>query len=243
MQVATPRLLIVDDDPALRDSLSSFFVSNNIDVFAANDARSARSALVDAHFDLVLLDVMIPGESGLSLCGHIRERFGLPVVFLSGRAEEADRILGLELGADDYIAKPCNPRELLARVRTVMRRASAAPPRPPQPSEPRDVAFFGDWILDFRARELVSEGGRQIALSTGEYALLCAFIERPRRLLSRDKLIELTRGHWLGEALDRSVDNQVSRLRKKIERDAQAPEIIKTVRGAGYILDVEVRRA
>ncbi len=192
--------------------------------------------LDNGSYDLLVLDIMMPGEDGLNLCRRLRARSNLPIVFLTAVAEETDRIIGLEMGADDYLVKPFNPRELLARIRAVLRRAA------PEPPETLDQYRFAGWILDPSKRELRNPDGVLVPLSTGEYDLLIAFLDRPQRVLNRDQLLDLTRGR---EALpfDRSVDVQLSRLRRKIEIDPKDPNLIKTVRGGGYVLVSAVERS
>jgi two-component system OmpR family response regulator len=231
------KILVVEDDLAIRDSLSRYLRANEMLVTEAPDAQRARQALFKGAFDLVLLDVMMPGESGLSLCRYIRETLDLPVIMLTARGDDADRIVGLEMGADDYVTKPFNPRELQARITNLIRRANALPPS--LRLNGADTLSFGDWRLRLSARELLGEDGVATPLSTGEFAMLKTFVERPRRVLSREALIELTRG-MQADVFDRSVDNQVSRLRKKIEKDPADPRFIKTVRGDGYMFCAEV---
>ena len=235
----TPHILVVDDHRDIRELLARYLDQSGLRVTAAADAAEARRALKDAAIDLVVLDIMMPGEDGLALCRHLRETTETPVILLTAMAEETDRIVGLEIGADDYITKPFNPRELLARIKAVLRRAQALPPG-------RDVGTagrvrFAGWTLDLERRELLDTGGVVTPLSTGEFRLLAAFVEHPGRVLSRDQLIDLTRGR-AAAPFDRSVDNQVSRLRRKIEPDPAHPTLIKTVWGGGYSFVAEVER-
>lgn len=225
---------MVEDDGLLRNDLARFLHAHEFAVTSVGDAREARNALAEEHFDLALLDIMLPGESGLSLAVHIRERYDLGIMFLTGRAEELDRVLGWEMGADDYVEKPCNPRELLARIRSLARRVQGK-----QRAHHVNVLSFAGWTLNVQARELVSSDGVVAPLSTGEFNLLYALAERPRRLLTRQELSART-GAADG---DRAIDNQVSRLRRKLEPDPSAPRLIKTVRGGGYMLNADVRRA
>ena len=189
-----------------------------------------------ASIDLLVLDLMLPGEDGLSLIRKLRATSAIPVIMLTAMGEDADRIVGLEMGADDYLPKPFNPRELLARIKAVLRRIN--PLRPPGAAV-GDVARFDGWILELGPRRLLSPTGDEIELSTGEYELLHAFITHPRRVLSRDQLLDLARGRS-AVPFDRSIDIQVMRLRRKIEADPKEPRLIKTVRGGGYIFAAEV---
>jgi two-component system OmpR family response regulator len=227
----SPHILVVDDHEDIRTLLSRYLVKNGLRVTAAADAADARRSLAASAVDLVVLDVMMPGEDGLSLCRHSRETTETPVILLTAMGEETDRIVGLEVGADDYVSKPFNPRELLARIKAVLRRSQSLPPQ--RESVVADRVRFARWIFDRERRELVDEDGVVISLSSGEFRLLSVFVDRPGIVLSRDQLLDLTRGR---DALpfDRSVDNQVSRLRRKLEQDAAKPELIKTVWGEGY---------
>jgi two-component system OmpR family response regulator len=234
-----PHVLIVDDDREIRDLLSRFLRGHGFRVDVAADGRQMIKALADGRFDLVVLDVMLPGEDGLSLCRRLRAEGRLPVIMLTALGEETDRIVGLELGADDYLAKPFNPRELLARIRAVLRRAE--PGAQPIPDEAAALTFLG-WRLDLARRALFDPDGALVALTAGEYALLLALAERPNRVLSREQLLDLTRGRD-AQPFDRSVDVQLSRLRRKIEPDPKNPALIKTVRGGGYLFAAPVARA
>lgn len=235
-----PHLLVVDDDREIRDLLSRFLVKHGFRVSAARDGMEMRKILADWKIDLVILDLMLPGEDGLSLCRWLRGATKLPVVMLTAMGEETDRIVGLEMGADDYVAKPFNPRELLARIRAVLRRVDGGL----QPSSPdaEGTYRFAGFVLDAGARRLTGPDGDALELTTGEYELLLAFLDRPQRVLSRDQLLDLARGREAAP-FDRAIDIQVSRLRRKIEADAQDPQIIKTVRGGGYVLAVPVERS
>jgi len=203
---------------------------------AAADAAAARRVMKSSAIDLVVLDIMMPGEDGLSLCRSIRETSQIPVIVLTAKGEEVDRIIGLEMGADDYIAKPFSPRELIARIAAVLRRTQALPPRQKPPSAAR--IRFGDWILDTGQRELIGAEGVAMPLSSGEFRLLTTLLERPKIALTRNQLLDLTKGRD-AELFDRSIDNHVSRLRKKIEPDPKNPRYIKTVWGGGYIFALE----
>lgn len=241
-QLAKPMsqsLLIVEDEASIREPLVSYFERNQFRVKEAKGAAEARTLLTAHAFDLVISDIMMPGEDGLSLCRHIRSTSNLPVILLTAKSEELDRILGLEVGADDYVIKPFSPRELLARVKAVLRRTNSLPPRQAAPDTERYA--FGDWVLKTGERELVGADGLNVPLSTGEYALLLVLVERPRLVLTRDQLLDLTQGREAG-VFDRSIDNQISRLRRKIEDDPKAPKYIKTVWGGGYSFAAEVRK-
>lgn len=232
-------MLIVDDDVEIRDLLSRFLAQHGLRTSTAGDGRQMEQRLRDGRFDLLVLDLMLPGEDGLSLCRRLRATSSLPIIMLTAVGEETDRIVGLEMGADDYVTKPFNPRELLARIKAVLRRASGVGQR-----TPGDVGrlTFDGWRLDVGRRELHSPDGLLVPLTGGELDLLIAFAEHPRRVLSRQQLLDLTRGR-LAAPFDRSIDVQVSRLRRKIETDPAAPELIKTVRSGGYLFTPRVREA
>lgn len=233
-----PHILVVDDDGEIRQLVGRFLRENGFRVTGAWDAVQMRETLANVEVDLVVLDVMLPGTSGLDLCREIRVRSMIPIIMLTARRDETDRIVGLEVGADDYLPKPFNPRELLARIRAVMRRVAHAAPSTAQ--RQRYVTFAG-WSLDTHRHELVNPDGIVIDLSGGEYDLLLAFIEHPNRVLRREQLLELAR-HRLTEGFDRSIDVQISRLRKKLETGESASPLIKTVRGAGYMFVPAVAR-
>ncbi|WP_184055289.1 response regulator [Sphingomonas aerophila] len=235
----TPHLLLVDDERSIREPLAQYLTRQGFRVTQAADAESARPRLTAYAIDLAIIDIMMPGEDGLSLCRHIAATSDTPVILLTAKAEETDRIVGLEMGADDYVVKPFSPRELATRVKVVLRRANAGGTRQHAP-ESGSYAFAG-WLLRSGERVLVDRGGVSVPLSTGEYNLLLALITRPRQVLTRDQLLDLTQGREAA-AFDRAIDNQVSRLRRKIEADPKSPEIIKTVWGGGYTLAAEVTR-
>jgi len=235
----TPHLLLVDDERSIREPLAQYLTRQGFRVTQAGDEESARSRLAAYAIDLAIVDIMMPGEDGLSLCRHLAATSDTPVILLTAKAEETDRIVGLEMGADDYVVKPFSPRELAARIKVVLRRTQGAGVRQHAP-ESGSYAFAG-WVLKSGERALVDREGVSVALSTGEFALLLALVTRPRQVLTRDQLLDLTQGREAA-AFDRAVDNQVSRLRRKIEADPKNPEIIKTVWGGGYTLAAEVTR-
>lgn len=229
----TPKILIVDDDPRLRDLLRRYLGENGFNVLVSENGEAMKRLWVREHFDVLILDLMMPGEDGLAILKRLRaEKDMTPVIMLTARGEDVDRILGLELGADDYLGKPFNPRELLARIHAVLRRR----PRqdaPGAPSMENEVVKFGDFELDLGTRVL-KKNGEIVPLTTGEFAVLKAFARHPRQPLSRDKLMEMARGREY-EAFDRSLDVQVSRLRKLLEPDPSKPRYLQTVWGLGYV--------
>jgi two-component system OmpR family response regulator len=235
----TDHILIVDDDAEIRTLLARYLEKNGLRATAVGDGRAMWQALAAAMFDLIVLDLMLPGDDGLTLCRDLRARSDIPVVMLTARGEETDRVVGLEMGADDYLAKPFSARELLARIKSVLRRTRSLPPnlRPDDDARIR----FGGWTLDTQQRRLIAADGDVTALSGAEYRLLRIFVEHPNRVLNRDQLVELTQGRE-AEALDRSIDVQVSRLRHRLGDDPREPAIIKTVRGEGYVLSVSVHK-
>lgn len=235
----SPHILVVDDHHEIRDLLAKYLAKSGLRVTTARDAQTARNALKTNAFDLVVLDVMMPGEDGLSLTGHLRESTDVPVILLTAMAEETDRIVGLELGADDYVTKPFNPRELLARIKAVLRRAASLPPT--RQPESGDHYRFGRWTLHVDRRELVDDGDVATPLSSSEFLLLTVFLARPEIVLNRDQLLDLTRGR-AAKVFDRSIDNQVSRLRRKIEDDPKNPKLIQTVWGGGYKFSAAVEK-
>ncbi len=238
MNDETPtRILLVDDEPTLREPLAAYLARQGFAVTEAESAAAARSILIEQAPDLVLLDIMMPGEDGLSLCRHLTETRGLPVILLTAKSEPTDRIIGLEIGADDYVVKPFEPRELVARIRSVLRRSQRAA----TPIEETAFYSFEGWQLDPLKRKLTDPDGVVIPISTAEFRLLRALLDHPRQVLDRDRLLDMVQGRE-AHMFDRAVDNQVSRLRRKIEADSRSPEIIQTVRGGGYCLAADVRR-
>jgi two-component system, OmpR family, response regulator len=232
-----PHLLIVDDDREIRSLLSQYLEKNDFRTTAVADGREMRRVLDRTPVDLIVLDLMLPGEDGLTLCRELRTHSQIPVIMLTARGEDVDRIVGLEIGADDYLPKPFNPRELLVRIRAVLRRAAHAP-RDPNPEVVRGFAF-ADWRLDTTRRTLTAAGGREVPLSGAEYRLLAVLLAAGNRVLSRAQLTELLRGRE-ADPFDRSIDVRVSRLRQILGDDARAPQIIKTVYGEGYVIGVPV---
>ena len=238
MHETTPtRLLLVDDEASLREPLADYLVRQGFAVTQAASAAEARSVLRDEAPDLILLDIMMPGEDGLSLCRHLAETRAIPTILLTARGEATDRIVGLEIGADDYVVKPFEPRELVARIRSVLRRASKGGTAPAE-----DELFeFEGWQLDPLKRRLIDPEGALVSISSLEFRLLLAFVEHPRQVLDRDRLLDMVQGRE-AHLFDRAVDNQVSRLRRKIEPDPRTPTLIQTVWGGGYMLAADVRR-
>jgi two-component system OmpR family response regulator len=234
-----PHLLLVNDERSIREPLAQYLSRNGFRVTAVENAAEARTRLHANAIDLVVLDIMMPGEDGLSLCRHIRETGDIPVILLTAKSEETDRIVGLEMGADDYVLKPFSPRELVARIKAIFRRVATGGQRVTAP-DGASYAFAG-WTLRSQERTLVDSDGVSLPLSTAEYNLMLAFATRPNQVLSRDQLLDITQGRE-ANAFDRAIDNQISRLRKKIEADARNPTLIKTVWGGGYTLSAEVRK-
>ena len=229
----TDCILIVDDDPEIRGLLVNYLSRNAFEAVAARDGREMWQKLERHAVDLIVLDLMLPDTDGLTLCRELRVKSSIPVLMLTARGEETDRIVGIEMGADDYLVKPFNPRELLARIKAILRRARALPPNL-RPEQTRCLSFAG-WCLDTAARLLTSPDGVATPLSGGEYRLLRILLDHPNRVLTRDQLTEMTQGRE-AEAYDRAVDVQVSRLRQRLRDDSREPELIKTVRGEGYVL-------
>ncbi|MFM9827129.1 MAG: response regulator [Sphingomonas sp.] len=234
-----PHLLLVDDERSIREPLAQFLARQGFRVTQAADAGTARAKLAAYAIDLVILDIMMPGEDGLSLTRHIAATSNVPVILLTARSEETDRIVGLEMGADDYVVKPFSPRELATRAKVVLRRFANAGVRQ---RAPQSGAFgFADWVLKPGERTLIDRNGVSVSLSTGEFNLLHALVQRPRQVLTRDQLLDLTQGRE-ASPFDRAIDNQISRLRRKVEVNAKDPQLIKTVWGDGYVLAADVTR-
>ena len=225
-----PHILVVDDHREIRDLIGRYLAKNGFRVTTSENAAAARKALKAAAVDLVVLDIMMPGEDGLSLCRFLRESSDTPVILLTAMAEDTDRVVGLEIGADDYVTKPFNPRELLARIRSVLRRTRPAPGAP-QPDGGEVV--FGPFTLDLGRRELTRDGAL-LRLTSGEFAVLSVLLRHPRQPLSRDRLMSLARGRE-HEAFERSMDVTIARLRRLLEDDPRQPRLIQTVWGVGYV--------
>ncbi len=236
---ATPHVLVVDDHRDIREGLVRYLRRQGLRASGAADAREARRLLAGHAIDLVVLDIMMPGEDGLALCRELRGRSGVPVIFLTALGEETDRIVGLELGADDYVTKPFSPRELLARIRAVLRRANSLPPARERQEFGR--FRFAEWTYDAARRELAREDGLVVPLSAAEGALLVAFLRHPGVVLDREQLLDLARGREL-RPFDRSVDNLVSRLRRKLGDDPRRSRFVRTERGGGYAFVAPVER-
>ncbi len=232
MMETTPHILIVDDHREIRDLLAKFLRKHAMRITVAPDAAEAKKALKTSAIDLIVLDIMMPGEDGLTLARHVRETADIPFILLTALIEDTDRIIGLELGADDYVTKPFNPRELVARIKAVLRRTNSIPPSR-EPNLPKRLSF-GNWMFSAERREITNRDDDVVTpLSHGECLLLTAFLERPNIVLNRDQLLDLTKGR-MANLFDRSIDNQVSRLRRKIEEDPKNPKLIQTVWGGGY---------
>jgi two-component system OmpR family response regulator len=234
---AQDHVLVVDDDLDIRSLLRDYLEKNGYRVTAVGDGKAMWAAFDEARPDILVLDVMLPGTDGLTLCRDVRARSGIPIIMLTARGEETDRIVGLEMGADDYLPKPFSPRELLARIKSVLRRARTLPDNL-QPESARKISFAG-WMLDIATRNLLSPAGVVVPLSGTEFKLLRIFLAHPNRVLNRDQLIDLMLSRD-ASPFDRSIDVQVSRLRHRLDEDAKEPAIIKTVRGEGYVFAAAV---
>ena len=230
-------ILVVDDQQEICDVVQEYLTGEGYRVSTAHDGSGMRRVMGQAHVDLVILDLMLPGEDGLTLARALRSESGIGIIILTGRGETVDRIIGLEMGADDYLPKPFHLRELLARVKSVLRRVQSRTSDGVQPSRSR--ARFAGWNLDLSSRELMSPSGEEVRLTTGEFDLLAAFVNNANQVLSRDRLLDLARNREAGP-FDRTIDVQVGRLRRKLEDDPQNPSMIKTVRGSGYIFTPNV---
>jgi two-component system, OmpR family, response regulator len=235
--LASPHVLAVDDDPVIRDLISDYLTQNEMRVTAVPDGRAMRSVLAEHVVDLIVLDLRLQAEDGMALARRLRDESAIPIIMLTGRRDEADRVMGLELGADDYLTKPFSPRELLARIRTVLRRRRAEV-RQGRPDGVRAYRFDG-WELNLNTRRLTAPDRRSVTLSNGEFSLLVVLLGAAQRVLTRDQLLDLSRLHN-DEVYNRSVDVQIMRLRRKIEKDPAEPRYIRTERGAGYIFGVPV---
>lgn len=234
----TIRVLVVDDHVDIRTLLAEYLTKHGLKVFTADGGEMMRDLLKKHTFDLVVLDLMMPGEDGLTLCQQLRSTSNIPIIMLTAMGEETDRVLGIEIGADDYVTKPFSARELLARIKALVKRSQSMPYH--GGNQPKTTLLrFSNWRLDRAKRELVDNEERVVPLSTAEFRLLSVFLENPKHVLTRDQLTEMTKGHAAG-VFDRSIDNQMSRLRKKIEKDPKSPEILKTVWGGGYVFTEEV---
>jgi two-component system OmpR family response regulator len=235
-------ILIVDDDADIRSLLADYLETNGYRARTARDGIAMTTSLEDAPADLIVLDLNLPGQDGLTLCRNLRATSDIPVIMLTARSEPLDRILGLEMGADDYLPKPFEPRELLARIRSVLRRSQATLPSGPRSARQTQQLGFAGWTLDLGARHLVNPDGLVIMLSGAELRLLKVFLEHPNRVLNRDQLLTLSQGRE-ADPFDRSVDLQISRLRQKLNEDARSPQMIKTVRNGGYVFAAAVTAA
>jgi two-component system OmpR family response regulator len=237
-------ILIVDDDPEICTLVSRFFEKNGFRVSVVPDGKGLWSMLEQSTIDLVVLDLMLPDEDGLVLCRNLRATSDLPVIILSARGEDVDRIIGLEMGADDYLPKPFHPRELLARVRSVLRRTrvSLQPEKNSRTNNEENIAYhFAGWRLDVPTRQLYTPQGEKVFLSGSEFSLLRIFLNYPNQVLTRDQLLEYSASKET-ETYDRTIDMQVSRLRRRLREDSRTPELIKTVRGMGYVLSARVEK-
>ena len=235
-----PHILVIDDDPAMRKLMGDYLAENELRVSAAATGAEMQQVLAEHAIDLVVLDLRLGAEDGMQLAQKLREESAIPIVMVTGKREEADRVMGLELGADDYIVKPFSTRELLARIRAVLRRYQTAQALLPGRDDTRRAYRFSGWELNARSRRLTDPEGSRVELSNGEFNLLLAFCAAPFRVLTRDQLLDLSRLHGAEEVYDRSIDVQILRLRRKIEVNPARPEFIKTERGAGYVFSVPV---
>ncbi len=237
----SPRVLIIDDDKEILNLLCDFLQKHNFQIELASNTIEADKKLASDKFDLLVLDIMMPGEDGLSFCKRIRAESSIPVIMLSAVSDDTDRIVGLEIGADDYLPKPFNPRELLARIRAVLRRNAKHPDQQnPIQNLYKNICYqFNEWVLNPAKRELLNSNKVLISLTSSEFDLLLCFVDHPQVVLSRDQLLDLTKGH-AAEPFDRSIDVLLSRLRQKVESDSKQPTLIKTIRNSGYIFTATV---
>lgn len=236
----TINVLVVDDHLEIRTLLAEYLTKHGLRVHTADGGKVMREKLLQHKFDVIVLDLMMPGEDGLTLCREVRQHSQIPVIMLTAMGEEADRIVGLEMGADDYVTKPFSARELLARIKVVVKRSQSMPFRHQPEMEPTNICF-AHWRLDAAKQSLYADDGKMVPLSTAEFRLLNVFVNNPKHVLNRDQIMEATKGHAAG-VFDRSIDNLISRLRKKIELDPKHPTILKTVWGGGYMLTEDVTR-
>ena len=234
-------LLIVDDDPGLRELLTDYLGRNGFRVSSAGDGRGLWAALERETVDLVILDLMLPGDDGLVLCRTLRARSPIPIIMLTARGDATDRIVGLEMGADDYLPKPFNPRELLARIKALLRRTRSNDAAEPIESGTVLRLCFAGWCLEVATRQLIAPDGLRVPLGAAEYRLLRVFLDHPQRILSRDQLLDLTQGRE-ATPFDRSIDVQVSRLRRRLRDEPREATLLKTVRSEGYLFAAPVRR-
>jgi len=232
-----PHILVVEDDREVSALVARFLRTNDVRVSVANGGRAMDKVLEESRVDLLVLDLMLPDEDGLSICRRLRASSGMPIIMLTAKAEDVDRIIGLEMGADDYLTKPFNPRELLARIRSVLRRSSG---HSVEGATTGNVLTFDGWRLDRHVRQLHNADGARVALTGAEFDLLLVFCERPRRVLRRDQLIDLTQGR-VANPFERSIDILVSRLRQKMEKDPKEPVLFQTIRSGGYMFSPEVK--
>ena len=241
MANAESHIVVVDDEPGIRSALVRYLSGEGFKVTPCADGTALRHALDGDTVDLILMDLMMPGEDGLALARFVRTRSAVPIIMLTGKGDVIDRIVGLEAGADDYIAKPFHLREVLARIRTVLRRGSAAADATPDAATTGTIFRFDDWRLDLSKREVSDNDGVLLPLTTGEFDLLAVFVQHSNRVLTRDQLMTMLKGReW--SAFDRAIDTQVRRLRGRLGDSARASTLIKTVRGAGYLFAAKVQR-
>ncbi|MDG1858841.1 MAG: response regulator [Emcibacteraceae bacterium] len=236
MHTETPHILVIDDHADIRDPLAKYLTNHGMRASTASGGVEMDKVLSTSSIDLIVLDIMMPGEDGFSICRRIQDGAKIPVILLTALTDETDRIVGLELGADDYVSKPFNPRELLARIKSVLRRTNMLPEKA---VVKKGTVKFDGWTFELASKEIISKDGVSIRLSSGEHTLLCTFVEHVDTVLSRDQLLDITRGRE-AQLFDRSIDNQVSRLRQKIEEDPKNPKIISTKWGGGYIFNADL---